>query len=120
MGIALYHESLPIAPAARRERRSARAPRKPDLDEMGPGTRIQALSPRPALDLRPRRHARRLEAARALIGAVVVPAKAGTHIPEAGVCGTMVPTHVGDSRIALKGSRSRVNPRSVRGDDGQS
>jgi excinuclease ABC subunit B len=33
MGIALYHETMPHRPGAKRD-----APHKPTLDEMGPGT----------------------------------------------------------------------------------
>ncbi len=58
MGIALYHESLPHRPGdasakARANRRSTRWVR----------AGVEALPSRPALDHRPRRHARRLEAA---------------------------------------------------------
>ena len=35
MGIALYHETLPHRPGAKGSKRDA--PRKPTLDEMGPG-----------------------------------------------------------------------------------
>jgi excinuclease ABC subunit B len=35
MGIALYHETLPHRPGAKGTKREA--PRKPTLDEMGPG-----------------------------------------------------------------------------------
>ncbi len=65
MGIALYHE---VAPARSGKREP---PRKPTLDEMGPGPREQALSSglvaRPALDHRQARHARRLEAPSAIM-----------------------------------------------------
>ena len=67
MGIALYHE---VAPHRAGEGRRG-SPRKPNLDEMGPGVEFgarQARSFRPALDPRPPRHARRLEAATALTG----------------------------------------------------
>ena len=57
MGIALSHEVAPHRPGDKRN-----APRKPNLDEMGPGVEsIPAKVPlRPALDARPPRHARRL------------------------------------------------------------
>ena len=42
MGIALYHESLPHRPGEKRE-----APRKPTLDEMGPGTESKPYRPGP-------------------------------------------------------------------------
>ena len=65
MGIALYHEAARIAPAEGPARRSAQAePRR-----NGPRRRVgarQARSFRPALDPRPPRHARRLEAAAAI------------------------------------------------------
>ena len=66
MGIATYHEVVPARSG------NKGGPRKPDLDEMGPGPREQALPARPALDHRKTRHARRLEAARALIFRVLV------------------------------------------------
>ncbi len=57
-------KSRRIAP----EQTSADVPRKPNLDEMGPGVEsIPGKSLRPALDARPPRHARRLQAAPALI-----------------------------------------------------
>ena len=58
MGIALYHESLPHRPGAQ-----ARGAAQTDARRDGPGHGIEALSSRPALDHRARRHARRLEAA---------------------------------------------------------
>ena len=74
MGIALYHEVKPARPGGKEAGSAGGAtgtqrnhPRKPSLDEMGPGVesvrRLKASS-RPALDARPAGHARRLEAAR--------------------------------------------------------
>jgi len=45
---------------------------KPSLDETGPGLGIKTAPPRPALDDRLSRHARRLEAARALAALLLV------------------------------------------------
>ena len=59
MGIATYHE---VAPA-----RAGKGPRKPTLDEMGPGPESKPYRPGSALDHRQARHARRLEAAAALV-----------------------------------------------------
>ena len=45
MGIALYHESLPHRPGGKGAEREA--PRKPTLDEMGPGTELKPYRPGP-------------------------------------------------------------------------
>jgi excinuclease ABC subunit B len=45
MGIALYHESLPHRPGAKGAERDA--PRKPTLDEMGPGPESKPYRPGP-------------------------------------------------------------------------
>jgi excinuclease ABC subunit B len=45
MGIALYHESVPHRPGGKGGRREA--PRKPTLDEMGPGTESKPYRPGP-------------------------------------------------------------------------
>ncbi len=78
MGIATYHEVAPHRPGNKR-------PRKPTLDEMGPG--VESIpGARTALDLRPRRHARRVEAARALTAGTMKYSTATTlvHSPGAG------------------------------------
>ena len=49
MGIALYHEGVPHRPGGNAERE---APRKPTLDEMGPGPEIEAVPAGAALDHR--------------------------------------------------------------------
>ena len=62
MGIALSHEVAPLRSEPRRKN-----PSKPGLDEMGPGVEFDSRQIlRPAFDTRPARHARRLEAERAL------------------------------------------------------
>jgi excinuclease ABC subunit B len=49
MGIALYHESLPHRPGGKRPAKGAEreAPRKPTLDEMGPGPESKPYRPGP-------------------------------------------------------------------------
>jgi excinuclease ABC subunit B len=49
MGIALYHESLPHRPGAKGAAKGAErdAPRKPTLDEMGPGPESKPYRPGP-------------------------------------------------------------------------
>ena len=71
MGIALYHEILPHRPGGKGRR--ARRPTQAVAGRDGARPRIQAPPQRPALHLRPPRHARRLQAARA-----VMPASGGT------------------------------------------
>ena len=75
MGIALYHEMKPA-------RSGGKNPRKPTLDEMGPGVELipgktarggerrrrdRDVKKRSTLDARPSRHARRLEAIAAAV-----------------------------------------------------
>jgi excinuclease ABC subunit B len=48
MGIALYHESLPYRPGGQGAKGAKRdAPRKPDLDEMGPQRESKPYRPGP-------------------------------------------------------------------------
>jgi excinuclease ABC subunit B len=49
MGIALYHESLPLRPGGKAgaKRTEREAPRKPTLDEMGPGPESKPYRPGP-------------------------------------------------------------------------
>ena len=105
MGIALYHEACPHRPGGQGARLEARGAAQADARRDGPGNGI-ASPTAPARARPPAAPACAAAGSRAggrSAGNVsaVVPAKAGTHIPAAGVCGTMGPRLRGDDIVGL-------------------